>query len=155
MLPVGSSAVKSCLLIASNLDRNRLGRTETASQAHPPSPDAQFRASVLNRGRQIHFTVRQSSLSRSILTLNRADASTCPSLLLLIPFPPVSYLIAKSVIYLVIADRSYPRKLAFSYLDELSQEFSRAYGSEVDNVRKPYAFVGFGESLRNSWQQQR
>ncbi|KAK0461901.1 protein transport protein Sec22 [Desarmillaria tabescens] len=33
------------------------------------------------------------------------------------------YLIADNVIFLTIADKSYPRKLAFSYLDELSKEF--------------------------------
>ena len=57
----------------------------------------------------------------------------------------LSYFIADNVIYLVIADKSYPRKLAFSYLDELSKEFQTSYGAKVDGVRKPYAFVGFGE----------
>ena len=55
-----------------------------------------------------------------------------------------SYLIADNVIFLVITDKSYPRKLAFSYLDELSKEFQLSYGAKVDTVRKPYAFVGFG-----------
>jgi Regulated-SNARE-like domain len=56
-----------------------------------------------------------------------------------------SYLISDNVVYLVIADKSYPRKLAFSYLDELSKEFLMSYGQKVESVRKPYAFVGFGE----------
>lgn len=56
-----------------------------------------------------------------------------------------SYLISNNVVYLTIADKSYPRKLAFSYLDELSKEFQNSYGAKVDTVRKPYAFVGFGE----------
>ena len=59
----------------------------------------------------------------------------------------LSYFIAGNVIYLVIADKSYPRKLAFSYLDELSKEFQTSYGAKVDDVRKPYAFVGFGAYL--------
>jgi vesicle transport protein SEC22 len=50
------------------------------------------------------------------------------------------------VVYLTIADKSYPRKLAFSFLDELSKEFSTSYGPKVETVRKPYAFVGFGWS---------
>jgi vesicle transport protein SEC22 len=53
------------------------------------------------------------------------------------------YLIADGVIYLTITDKSYPRKLAFSYLDELSKEFSQSHGTQVESVRKPYAFVGF------------
>jgi vesicle transport protein SEC22 len=51
------------------------------------------------------------------------------------------------VVYLTIAEKSYPRKLAFSYLDELSKEFSTSYGAKVEAVRKPYAFVGFGTSF--------
>lgn len=57
----------------------------------------------------------------------------------------VSYLIADNVVYLTIAEKSYPRKLAFSYLDELSKEFAITYGPKVETARKPYAFVGFGE----------
>ncbi|CAE6439791.1 unnamed protein product [Rhizoctonia solani] len=53
------------------------------------------------------------------------------------------YLITGNVTYLVICDASYPRKLAFSYLDELTKEFERVYGDKVEGVRKPYAFVGF------------
>ncbi|KAI0728776.1 protein transporter SEC22 [Fomitopsis betulina] len=53
------------------------------------------------------------------------------------------YLIVDNVVYLVICDKAYPRKLAFSYLDELSKEFATSYGPRVESVRKPYAFVGF------------
>lgn len=55
-----------------------------------------------------------------------------------------SYMIADNVVFLVITDKSYPRKLAFSYLDELHKEFQNSYGSQVETVRKPYAFVKFG-----------
>lgn len=58
-----------------------------------------------------------------------------------------SYLIADNVVYLAIADKSYPRKLAFSYLDELSKEFTMSYGAKVETARKPYAFVGFGMTV--------
>ncbi|KAI0068965.1 protein transport protein Sec22 [Artomyces pyxidatus] len=53
------------------------------------------------------------------------------------------YLISDNVVYLTIADKSYPRKLAFSYLDELSKEFAVSYGPKVESVRRPYAFAGF------------
>ena len=53
-------------------------------------------------------------------------------------------MIADNVVYLVITEKSYPRKLAFSYLDELHKEFQNSYGSQVETVRKPYAFVKFG-----------
>ncbi|KAF9247123.1 Longin-like domain-containing protein [Melanogaster broomeanus] len=53
------------------------------------------------------------------------------------------YLLEDNVVFLTFADKSYPRKLAFSYLEELSKEFSLSYGPKVESVRKPYAFVGF------------
>ncbi|BEI83039.1 hypothetical protein CcaverHIS002_0309070 [Cutaneotrichosporon cavernicola] len=53
------------------------------------------------------------------------------------------YLIVGPVIYMCICEGSYPRKLAFSYLDELSKEFSRSYGDKVESVTRPYAFMGF------------
>jgi len=53
------------------------------------------------------------------------------------------YLISENVVFLTIAEKSYPRKLAFLYLDELAKEFAQSYGAKVEGVRKPYAFVGF------------
>ncbi len=38
-----------------------------------------------------------------------------------------------------------PQKLAFQYLEELASEFSRLYGTQVDSVARPYAFIKFGE----------
>lgn len=45
-----------------------------------------------------------------------------------------------------ICDSSYPRKLAFSYLDELSKEFQRSYEGKIEGATRPYAFMGFGMS---------
>jgi hypothetical protein len=47
-----------------------------------------------------------------------------------------------------ICDQSYPRKLAFSYLDELSKEFQRSYEGKIEGATRPYAFMGFGELER-------
>lgn len=44
-----------------------------------------------------------------------------------------------------ICDSSYPRKLAFSYLDELSKEFQRSYEGKIETASRPYAFMGFGK----------
>ncbi|PWN47389.1 snare-like protein [Violaceomyces palustris] len=63
--------------------------------------------------------------------------------------PPPSQ--PSSVVYLTITDRSYPRKLAFSYLDELSKEFERSYASQVEarNLR-PFAFVAFDTFMQRT-----
>jgi len=63
-----------------------------------------------------------------------------------------SYLISDSIIYLVIADKSYPRKLAFSYLSELSTEFARSYppSSSLKPGLRPYAFVKFDTFIQRT-----
>jgi vesicle transport protein SEC22 len=62
----------------------------------------------------------------------------------------LSYIIEGSVCYLCICDQSYPRKLAFSYLEELAKEFNMSYGNEVDKPGlRPYAFVKFGKEKSN------
>ncbi|KAJ3357560.1 SNAP receptor [Entophlyctis luteolus] len=55
------------------------------------------------------------------------------------------YLIEFGVCYLTLCDRSYPKKLAFAYLEEIQTEFHEKYGNEVASVARPYAFVKFGE----------
>ncbi|KAG5440587.1 hypothetical protein PCK2_000297 [Pneumocystis canis] len=54
------------------------------------------------------------------------------------------YFIDNNVCYLCICDKSYPRKLAFSYLDEISKEFWKTYGNDLMKLSlRPYAFVQF------------
>ncbi|GAA5882754.1 hypothetical protein JCM16303_006577 [Sporobolomyces ruberrimus] len=62
------------------------------------------------------------------------------------------YLISDSIVYLTIADRSYPRKLAFSYLSELSNEFTRSYPPEMSLKAglRPYAFVKFDTFIQRT-----
>jgi vesicle transport protein SEC22 len=48
------------------------------------------------------------------------------------------------VCYLCLAERSYPKKLAFQFLEELQREFHQLYGQEMQRVARPYAFVKFG-----------
>ncbi|EFJ19332.1 hypothetical protein SELMODRAFT_228494 [Selaginella moellendorffii] len=53
------------------------------------------------------------------------------------------YLIEGRVCYLTLCDRSYPKKLAFQYLEELQREFERLNHSQIETVARPYAFVKF------------
>lgn len=54
------------------------------------------------------------------------------------------YLIDSDVVYLSLAEKAYPKKLAFQYLEELQSEFSRLYGAQTEAVTRPYAFIKFG-----------
>ena len=55
------------------------------------------------------------------------------------------YLTEAGVCFLTLTEKGYPKKLVFQYLDELSGEFGRLYGTQVDTVTRPYAFIKFGE----------
>lgn len=55
------------------------------------------------------------------------------------------YLIDGSACFLTLTEKGYPKKLAFQYLEELAREFGSLYGSQVDGVTRPYAFIKFGE----------
>lgn len=55
-----------------------------------------------------------------------------------------SYIIEGRVCYLTMCDRSYPKKLAFQYLEELKNEFERVNGDQIETAARPYAFIKFG-----------
>ncbi|KAL1916103.1 uncharacterized protein VTP21DRAFT_6107 [Calcarisporiella thermophila] len=61
------------------------------------------------------------------------------------------YIIENGVCYLCICEKSYPRKLAFSYLEELAKEFFMSYGNEVEKPGlRPYAFVKFDTFMQKT-----
>ena len=43
-----------------------------------------------------------------------------------------------------MCDRSYPKKLAFQYLEDLKNEFERVNGAQTETAARPYAFIKFG-----------
>lgn len=54
------------------------------------------------------------------------------------------YLIEEGVCYLCLANRIYPKKLAFAFLEEIQKEFHENFGSQVAVASRPYAFIKFG-----------
>jgi vesicle transport protein SEC22 len=54
------------------------------------------------------------------------------------------------VCYLCLAEKSYPKKLAFSFLEELQKEFHQVYGQEMLRVARPYAFVKFDNFIQKT-----
>lgn len=54
------------------------------------------------------------------------------------------YIIDNDVCYLTLVDKSYPKKLAFQYLEELQREFYSLYGHDIEKATRPYAFIKFG-----------
>lgn len=56
----------------------------------------------------------------------------------------LSYLIGNGACFMTLCDSSYPRKLAFHYLQDLQKEFERLDNSLVEKITRPYSFVKFG-----------
>ena len=63
-----------------------------------------------------------------------------------------SYIIEGRVCYLTMCDRSYPKKLAFQYLEDLKNEFERVNGNQIETAARPYAFIKFGMVPEFTWQ---
>ena len=66
------------------------------------------------------------------------------------------YLLEQSVCYLTLSSKSYPKRLAFLYLDELHQgfyaELYQTYGDQwqhqLDIIARPYAFITFDKFIQ-------
>ena len=56
-----------------------------------------------------------------------------------------SYIIEQGVCYLVLCEATFPKKLAFAYLEDLHSEFDEQYGKKVPTVSRPYCFIEFGK----------
>lgn len=73
-------------------------------------------------------------------------------------FNVFSYIIAQGVCYLLLCEASFPKKMAFAYLEDLHTEFFDQYGRKVPTVTRPYSFIEFGKTvsdvlmcLKNGW----
>ncbi|KAL3373692.1 hypothetical protein AABB24_005598 [Solanum stoloniferum] len=60
-----------------------------------------------------------------------------------------NYMVANGICYLMLCESSYPRKLAFHYLQDLQQEFERLDSSLVDRITKPYTFIKLDNIIGN------
>uniref|UniRef100_A0A6U1I5Q4 Longin domain-containing protein n=1 Tax=Tetraselmis chuii TaxID=63592 RepID=A0A6U1I5Q4_9CHLO len=60
------------------------------------------------------------------------------------------YIIEGGVCFLTLAERGYPKKLAYQYLEELQSEFTRLYGTKMETVARPYAFIKFDTFIQKT-----
>lgn len=48
---------------------------------------------------------------------------------------------------MVLCEATFPKKLAFAYLEDLHSEFDEQHGKKVPTVSRPYSFIEFGKFL--------
>ncbi|XP_028282858.1 vesicle-trafficking protein SEC22b-A [Parambassis ranga] len=59
-------------------------------------------------------------------------------------------LIAHGVCYLCLCEASFPKKMAFAYLEDIHNEFYDQYGKRVATVMRPYSFIEFDTYIQKS-----
>ncbi|KAL3618196.1 SNAP receptor [Castilleja foliolosa] len=65
------------------------------------------------------------------------------------------YIIEGHVCYLTTCDRAYPKKLAFQYLEDIKNEFERAYGNQIETAARPDTFMQKTKKLYQDTRTQR
>ncbi|KAL4999107.1 Longin-like domain-containing protein [Aspergillus recurvatus] len=105
-----------------------------------------FRRLSRNSAPQASIESGQYNLQYVLFTRNCTDQIRCQT------DSRNSYLIKDDVCFLCICDRSYPRKLAFTYLSDIATEFTNTYpASQYQSpTLRPYAFVEFDTFIQRS-----
>jgi vesicle transport protein SEC22 len=57
------------------------------------------------------------------------------------------YIVENGIVYLTLAERTFPRRAAFEYLSELASAFMTEYGSRIGGFTRPYAAVSFDTTI--------
>mmetsp|Transcript_3766 Transcript_3766/g.8989 ORF Transcript_3766/g.8989 Transcript_3766/m.8989 type:complete len:228 (+) Transcript_3766:183-866(+) len=54
------------------------------------------------------------------------------------------------ICFLTLAEKGYPRRFAFDYLDDLQKEFVQLHGQQIDSVERPYKFITFDTFIQKT-----
>jgi len=60
------------------------------------------------------------------------------------------YLLENRICYLCLCEKTFSKRLAFSYLEELSIEFQQQYGHRLYTVTRPYSFIEFDNYIQEA-----
>jgi vesicle transport protein SEC22 len=60
------------------------------------------------------------------------------------------YFIERGVCYLVLCEKTFSKRQAFTYLEDLQTEFAMQYGSKIDSVSRPYSFIEFDTFIQKT-----
>ncbi|XP_045825851.1 25.3 kDa vesicle transport protein isoform X1 [Trifolium pratense] len=60
-----------------------------------------------------------------------------------------NFLVENGVVYVVLCESTYPRKLAFHYLQDIQKEFEKFDKTLIGKITKPYSFVKFDGIIAN------
>ncbi|KAF4353626.1 hypothetical protein F8388_017949 [Cannabis sativa] len=89
------------------------------------------------QGELILKEISRGSLPHSKMTI-RIDHQYC-----------FNYLVENEIAIITLSDSSYPRKLAFHYLQDLQKEFQKFDSNLIEKITRPYSFIGFDSVIVN------
>lgn len=52
-----------------------------------------------------------------------------------------------------MCDKMYSKRMAFTYLEDIAEEFHKSYGRKVNTVTRPYAFIEFDMYIQKAKKQ--
>jgi vesicle transport protein SEC22 len=147
--------------------RRAIGRTRARGCPPPPPPTSLSLTPLLPTHNPIHpppqtllKTLPSKTVGGGRVTRLTVDGSAAPSngagpsSSSSTSSAPIQFhylLSPDGVAFLVAADRGYPKKLAFQYLDELAGEFGRLYPAEtVAGASRPYACIKFDTFIQRT-----
>ncbi|CAN6457689.1 unnamed protein product [Victoria cruziana] len=107
-------------------------------------------AEGLDDGRDVNNVELYKQQAKSLFK-NLSNSQNDPSRMSIETGPYVfHYIIEGRVCYLTMCDRSYPKKLAFQYLEDLKSEFEKVNGSQIETAARPYAFIKFDAFIQKT-----
>ncbi|XP_031500902.1 25.3 kDa vesicle transport protein [Nymphaea colorata] len=107
-------------------------------------------AEGLDDGRDVNNVELYKQQAKSLFK-NLSNSQHDPSRMSIETGPYVfHYIIEGRVCYLTMCDRSYPKKLAFQYLEDLKNEFEKVNGSQIETAARPYAFIKFDAFIQKT-----
>lgn len=60
------------------------------------------------------------------------------------------YIIEQDACFLTLCDRNFNKKLAYSFLEDLSQEFYAQFGHKINTATRPYSFIEFDTYIQRA-----
>ncbi|KAI3415786.1 hypothetical protein GPALN_005370 [Globodera pallida] len=60
------------------------------------------------------------------------------------------YIVKGTVCALCLCDQNFPRKAAFSYLEDVGSEFLNQHGTQIETTARPYHFLEFDSYIQNT-----
>ncbi|XP_060203597.1 25.3 kDa vesicle transport protein SEC22-1 [Lycium barbarum] len=110
-------------------------------------PLAQGPRHVVNEENDVLTTYKQQA--EFILKEISLQALPSSKMTILVDHHCFNYIVENGICFLTLFESSYPRKLAFHYLQDLQLEFERLDRSLADRITKPYTFIKLDTIIGN------